>query len=281
MSNLRRPRRRQQRAIDTRQRILDAAGALFVADSYEGASVSDLITAARTSKGAFYRHFPGGKLEVASAIMEDTLSMDGLQKQRIMLQEMVDIGMILAHRISRESAVQAALMLSFRGNAPETYGTPWPDWIVFNTGQLTEARRRGELKPFVDVEEQAYQVAGNWAGVVLISNTLDRHMGNVEARIARMYRNVVTAIAVPEVLPEIDISVHRGKNLYNAFLEGAADPELPRDESAEGSPGHAEELDGLEGPEGLDGHAGLEGLEELTEHAEEAAPGHAGMLPGR
>ncbi|MEW2304353.1 TetR/AcrR family transcriptional regulator [Streptomyces sp. NPDC006655] len=234
MTNPRSPRRRQQRALDTRQRILDTAGALFVAESYEGASVSDLITAARTSKGAFYRHFPGGKLDVASAIMTDTLSMDGLREQRLKLQEVVDIGMILAHRISHESALQAALMLSFHSSAPETYGTPWPDWIVFNTGQLTEAQRHGELKPFVDVAEQAYQLAGNWAGVVLISNTLDRHLGNVEARISRMYRNLVTAIAVPEVLPEMDFSVTRGKHLYTAFLEATPDPDP--DATAQGDP---------------------------------------------
>ncbi|MET9087801.1 TetR/AcrR family transcriptional regulator [Streptomyces sp. NPDC004237] len=227
MSNPRRPRRQQQRAINTRQRILDTAGALFVSDSYEGTSVSDLITAARTSKGAFYRHFPGGKADVASAIMEDTLTMDGLREQRLMLQEVVDIGMILAHRISREKALQAALMLSFHSNAPETYGTPWPDWIAFNTGQLTQARQRGELRSFVDPEEQAYQLAGDWAGVVLISHTVDRHLGNVETRVSRMYRNLLTAIAVPELLPEIDFSVRRGEHLYTAYLEGAPDPEAP------------------------------------------------------
>ncbi|MGW3132653.1 TetR family transcriptional regulator [Streptomyces sp. NPDC001076] len=239
MSNPRRPRRQQQRAIDTRQRILDTAGALFVMDSYEGTSVGDLITAARTSKGAFYRHFPGGKIEVATAIMRNTLTMDGLREQRIMLQEVVDIGMILAYRISHENALQAALKLSFHSNASETYGTPWPDWIAFNAGQLAEARRRGELKAFVDVEQQAYQIAGNWAGMVLISNTLDRNMGNVEARISRMYRNLVTAIAVPDLLPEIDFSVDRGRHLYTAFLEGPAGrtepaaPEPPRGEPSE------------------------------------------------
>ncbi|MGW1627178.1 TetR family transcriptional regulator [Streptomyces sp. NPDC002172] len=241
MSNPRRPRRQQQRAIDTRQRILDTAGALFVMDSYEGTSIGDLITAAQTSKGAFYRHFPGGKVEVATAIMHNTLTMDGLREQRIMLQEVVDIGMILAHRISHENALQAALKLSFHSNAPETYGTPWPDWIAFNTEQLTEARRRGELKNFVDVEEQAYQIAGNWAGVVLISNTLDRHMRNVETRISRMYRNLMTAIAVPDLLPEIDFSVDRGRHLHTAFLDGPADrtdpaePEPPQGEPVAGT----------------------------------------------
>ncbi|GGN01011.1 TetR/AcrR family transcriptional regulator [Streptomyces fuscichromogenes] len=223
MSTPHRPRRQQQRAIDTRQRILDTAGALFVMDSYEGTSVGDLIIAARTSKGAFYRHFPGGKIEVATAIMHDALTMDGLREQPVMLQEVVDIGMVLAYRVSHENALQAALKMSFHSNAPETYGTPWPDWIDFNAGQLAEARRRGELKPFVDVEQQAYQIAGNWAGVVLVSNTVDRDMRNVEARVSRMYRNLVTAIAVPDLLPEIDFSVDRGRNLYTAFLEDPAD----------------------------------------------------------
>ncbi|WP_234540774.1 TetR/AcrR family transcriptional regulator [Streptomyces shenzhenensis] len=250
MSNPRRPRRQQQRAIDTRQRILDTAGALFVRDGYEGTSVGDLIAAARTSKGAFYRHFPGGKIEVATAIMQNTLTMDGLREQRFMLQEAIDIGMILAYRISHENALQAALKLSFHSNAPETYGTPWPDWIDFNAGQLAEARRRGELKPFVDVEQQAHQIAGNWAGVVLISNTVDRHMGNVEARISRMYRNLVTAIAVPDLLPELDLSVDRGRHLYTAFLEGGpADREAPAEPAEPPEP--AESADAAEdgGPE--------------------------------
>ncbi|MFD8816141.1 TetR family transcriptional regulator [Streptomyces sp. NPDC059627] len=237
MSTPHRPRRQQQRAIDTRQRILDTAGELIVMDSYEGTSVGDLIAAARTSKGAFYRHFPGGKVDVAAAIMENTLTMDGLREQSIMLQEVVDIGMILAYRISHENALRAALKLSLHSNAPETYGTPWPDWIAFNTGQLAEARRRGELKPFVDVEQQAYQIAGNWAGVVLISNIIDRDMGNVEERISRMYRNLVTAVAVPDLLPEIDFSVHRGRHLYTAFLEDPAGRGEPADpQRSQGGP---------------------------------------------
>ncbi|MFF7467397.1 TetR family transcriptional regulator [Streptomyces sp. NPDC008092] len=250
MSNPRRPRRQQQRAIDTRQRILDTAGALFVMDGYEGTSVGDLITAARTSKGAFYRHFPGGKIDVATAIMHNALTMDGLREQRIMLQEVVDIGMILAYRISHENALQAALKLSFHSNAPDTYGTPWPDWIAFNTGQLAEARRRGELRTFVDVEEQAHQIAGNWAGVVLMSNTLDRHPRNVEARVSRMYRNLVTAIAVPDLLPEIDFSVDRGRHLYTAFLEapaGRTDPAGPEPSRTGPEPSQGERAEG--GPE--------------------------------
>ncbi|MGW2688881.1 TetR family transcriptional regulator [Streptomyces sp. NPDC001414] len=212
-----RPRRQQQRSIDTRDRILASAGKLFVKDGYEGTTIADIIASARASKQAFYSHFPDGKFQVAKTIMTDTLSMDGLVSQRLKLQEVVDIAMILAHRIANEDALEAALKLSFEDNAPETYGTPWPEWISFNTGQLAEARERGELQPFVDLGAQAGILAGGWSGMVLISKTLDRNMSGVEERVASFYQNVMDAIAIDSVRRKLDISTERGANLMRAF----------------------------------------------------------------
>lgn len=42
----------------TRQRILDAAEAVFAEKGYHGAVVDDIVRAADTSKGGFYFHFP-------------------------------------------------------------------------------------------------------------------------------------------------------------------------------------------------------------------------------
>lgn len=42
----------------TRQRILDAAETVFADKGYHGAVVDDIVTAAQTSKGGFYFHFP-------------------------------------------------------------------------------------------------------------------------------------------------------------------------------------------------------------------------------
>lgn len=223
----RRPRRQQQRAIDTRQRIIDTASRLFVMDGYEGTSVRDIIDSAKTSKGALYQHFPEGKLGVAKAIMKDTLTMDGLKPQRLMLQEIIDIGMIIAHRICNEVALQAALKLSIHNDAPTLYTTPWPEWVQFNSMQLTQAQERDEIPPYVVPEEQAYQIAGNWAGIVLMAPIFDGDLSRVEERISRMYRNLLRALAKPELLPELDFSVHRGRILYSDFLDelAAAQPE--------------------------------------------------------
>ncbi|MFJ5645830.1 TetR family transcriptional regulator [Streptomyces sp. NPDC093223] len=217
------PRRQQQRAINTRQRILDVAGQIFVKDGYRGASLTEICTRAQAPKASLYRHFPEGKFSIAKTIMTDTLSMDGLQPQRLKLQEVVDIGMILAYRISNEDAMEAALKLSFENDAPETYGTPWNDWSAFNTGQLTEAQERGELRPFVDLAEQADQLAGCWSGIVLISKTLDRDMSGVERRMSRYYMNFMDSVAIEDVRRQLDISTGRGAALMRAFYEGNSD----------------------------------------------------------
>ncbi len=47
----------QQRAEETRSRILDAAGELFAKRGYNATSVADICAQAGVTKGAFYHHF--------------------------------------------------------------------------------------------------------------------------------------------------------------------------------------------------------------------------------
>lgn len=213
-----RKRRQQQRAIDTRERILDAAGRVFLEKGYEGASIADFIFAADTTKGAFYGHFKG-KLEVAKAIMADTFSLDGLEPQAIKLQEVVDVGTILAHRVVNEDALLAALTLSFHHNARDIYGTPWPDWIKFNVDQLEKAKKRNEVRPHIISEEHAFQIAGAWSGLVFTGRAVDGGLGNFQERVSIMYKSLMAVIAQPEILPFVNFSESRGERLYAAFLE--------------------------------------------------------------
>ncbi|KUL73915.1 MULTISPECIES: TetR/AcrR family transcriptional regulator [unclassified Streptomyces] len=211
----------QQRARLLRQRIIDTASELFVQYGYEGTSVRDIIAHASTTKGALYFQFKEGKASIAQAIMDDTLTMDGLQEQRLKFQEIIDIGMILAYRLTNEVALQAALRLSFAPAAhvdnPE-YTTPWPDWVKFNAGQLLAAQEAGELKNFVDIEATAHEIAGSWAGNVMMPALLDRRsMHNVEDRIAHMYRDLVQAIGADGIAAQLDVSRHRGEILYSRF----------------------------------------------------------------
>ena len=60
--------RARGRSASTRRRLIDAAGEVFAAKGYEGASVSDIAAAAGFTKGAFYASFSSKEeifLEVA------------------------------------------------------------------------------------------------------------------------------------------------------------------------------------------------------------------------
>ncbi len=55
---------------DTRARLLHAALLLFRQRGYHGVGISDILTLARAPKGSLYHHFPGGKDQMAVAVLE-------------------------------------------------------------------------------------------------------------------------------------------------------------------------------------------------------------------
>lgn len=51
-------RPRQQRGVDTRQKLIDAAVSVFARDTVEGARIEDIIEKAGVSRGTFFHYFP-------------------------------------------------------------------------------------------------------------------------------------------------------------------------------------------------------------------------------
>lgn len=55
---------------DTRARLLEVALLLFRQRGFHGVAVSDVLVAAGAPKGCLYHHFPGGKEQMAVAVIE-------------------------------------------------------------------------------------------------------------------------------------------------------------------------------------------------------------------
>ncbi|MEV6650794.1 ScbR family autoregulator-binding transcription factor [Streptomyces sp. NPDC051219] len=215
---------RQERALKTRRMILDAAGAVFAERGYETATVLEFLSQAGVTKGAFYFHF-SSKEEVALALLSEQVpQQDLLAAQKFRLQELVDVHLVLACRLSRSARARGCFRLALEQGQDGRYRRdPYVERARFNAALLTAARNGGELLPGVEVCETAEFLVSSFMGLHLMSQVLSDY-ADLEHRIALLFRNVLPGIADAEVLNELDLRSDRGSRLLSETGEAAAEP---------------------------------------------------------
>jgi TetR/AcrR family transcriptional repressor of lmrAB and yxaGH operons len=85
---------RPKESTPTRERILRAARTLFQRRGYFAVGTAEILAMARAPKGSMYHHFPGGKEEIAVAVVQtigaDVLALlQRLQDQHLRVADMV------------------------------------------------------------------------------------------------------------------------------------------------------------------------------------------------
>ncbi|MGW2597462.1 ScbR family autoregulator-binding transcription factor [Streptomyces klenkii] len=205
---------KQARAIHTRRLILEAAGEVFDEFGYESATIAEILGRAGVTKGALYFHF-ASKEELARGVLGEALTTEGVLPQESRLQEWVDVGMVLAHRLPAEPLLSAAIRLSADRKARDLFGTSWPGWIEFIARQLTEAKEQGELLPHVDAERTAMLFVSSWTGVEILA-TAHPEGESLEQRIALLYDMLLPSVAVPGALRMLDTAPDRGARIWRA-----------------------------------------------------------------
>ncbi|MEU8546399.1 ScbR family autoregulator-binding transcription factor [Streptomyces roseoverticillatus] len=205
---------KQARAIHTRRLILEAAGEVFDEFGYESATIAEILGRAGVTKGALYFHF-ASKEELARGVLSEALTTEGVLPQESRLQEWVDVGMVLAHRLPAEPLLSAAIRLSADRKARDLFGTSWPGWIEFIAGQLTAAKEQGELLPHVDAERTAMLFVSAWTGVEILA-TAHPEGDSLEERIALLYDTFLPSVAVPGALRMLDTAPDRGARVWQA-----------------------------------------------------------------
>ncbi|MFI1940706.1 ScbR family autoregulator-binding transcription factor [Streptomyces purpureus] len=202
---------RQERAIRTRRAVLEAAAEVFAEFGYEAATITMILDRAGVKKGALYFHF-ASKEELALGVLEHAVT-EPPPEQLLKLQTAVDMGLVLAYRLPREPLLRASARLAADQNARHFFGEPWNEWVRVMTTQLTEAKERGEVLPYVDATATAEMLVGSFNGIQMLSQAVCQ-MADLETRISRMYDLTLPAIAAPAILGQIDTSPARGLALY-------------------------------------------------------------------
>ncbi|PYC83768.1 TetR family transcriptional regulator [Streptomyces tateyamensis] len=215
----------QERAIRTRRAILEAAATVFAERGYAAATIAEILAQAGVTKGALYFHF-GSKEELARGVLSAQVSGGRPVPQASKLQEWVDVGLVLAHRLPRDPILQAGARLTLEPEVRELLGeeggTAWAAWAEVSAGMLAEAQRRGEVLPHVNPKETAELMVGTWTGVQLVSQ-FSSGWADLEMRIAALFRHFLPAIAVPAILGHLDTSPERGARLVAEADQQVAD----------------------------------------------------------
>ena len=198
---------RQERAVRTRQAVLEAAAKVFAEHGYTAATVVDILRTAGVTKGALYFHF-ASKEELARGVLE-VQTEQRPPEQEVKLQEMVDVAMTVAHRLVHDPLLQAGARLSADPVGRRHYGSAWPLWVDMVTDILTEAGRRGETLPHIVPREAAEMMVGAFNGVQLYSQ-LENGFSDVEYRVSVLMRHLLPSLASPAVLMRLDVAPDRG-----------------------------------------------------------------------
>ncbi|WP_035841458.1 ScbR family autoregulator-binding transcription factor [Kitasatospora azatica] len=203
---------KQDRAIRTRRRILEAAAAVFEQQGYQAATIAEILKAAEVTKGALYFHFES-KDDLVRCILNEQHSQGLPQPQSLRLQELVDSSMILAYRLRTDPLVRASVRLTLDRQAEglDQRG-PFQDWSQHNRQILEAAGRQGELLPHVDPAETAEVLVGAFAGVQLMSYSLT-HYQDLPIRLRALHQHLFPSFTLPAVLTAMDFGLDRAEKL--------------------------------------------------------------------
>ena len=168
---------RQERFVTRQERILDAALDVFAAQGYQQATVDDIASTARTSKGGIYFHFPG-KDAIFLALLDRSASLllarvgerVGAESDPI---AKVDAALLaLVRTFGSHRALARLFLVEARGAGPKFHARladVQSGFIAFLQQQLDEAVAQSLVPPFdTEVASQAWfgalnQVVTSWA----------------------------------------------------------------------------------------------------------------------
>ncbi|MFC5719647.1 ScbR family autoregulator-binding transcription factor [Streptomyces gamaensis] len=218
---------KQDRAIRTRQTILEAAAAVFDERGYDAATISEILARAEVTKGALYFHF-ASKEELAHAVVDAQAAMlppypDLAWSSR--MQQLVDLGMIFCHRLRVDPLLRGSARLCMEQSATTAHRCDlFAGCTELHVRILTEAKVRGEALPHVVPEEVAELIVGAYGGINALSQTVCSR-ADLEHRASVLYEHLMPSVAMPAVLVRLDMAPGRGARALaelDRFLAGTA-----------------------------------------------------------
>ncbi|MFE9427061.1 ScbR family autoregulator-binding transcription factor [Kitasatospora sp. NPDC006697] len=202
----------QDRAIRTRQVILQAAAKVFEERGYQAATITEILNVAGVTKGALYFHFQS-KDDLAQGVLTEQNNLPGVPERPSRIQQLVDIVMLQVYRLQTNIVVRAGVRLSLDPRRDLDRSAPFTIWNTVVTQLLDTAKAQGELLPHVVPDETAMVLVGSFGGVQSMSQAVTDYE-DLALRACEMLRHVLPSVVVPSVLASIDFSPSRGAEVH-------------------------------------------------------------------
>ena len=194
---------KQQRAIETRRTVLDAAARVFAANGYLGTSLSQILAEAGVTKGALYFHF-ASKEDLARAVVLEQFAPNADRNTSQppsgagALQAAIDLTHQIARSLVDDPMTQASIRLVIEQCAfmDEPDAGPYLGWISLFQGLFTEAQRVGDIRAECDPTALARIVIGSFTGIQLVSGVLDGR-AELPQRIGDLWELVLPGLVPP------------------------------------------------------------------------------------
>lgn len=203
----------QDRAIRTRRKILTAAAEVFETRGYQSATISEVLKAAGVTKGALYFHFQS-KEDLAQGVLHAQDQNITLPPRTSKTQELVDVVMLHAHRLTTDPMVRAGVRLTMDQTSHGLDRTgPFHTWSHLAQQLLDAARTQGELLPHVDTHATADVLTGAFAGIQSMSHALTDY-NDLMQRTSTLLQHILPSIINPSLITHLDLTPTRGTTIY-------------------------------------------------------------------
>ena len=197
----------QQRALITRDRLVDGAALAFHRLGYGIATTTDIVNAAGATRGAMYFHFQS-KEDIARAVIdkEHTLALAaGLRVQemnRPPFETLVLTCIDLAGRLMTDPVVKAGIRLTTEiTNFDPPLRAPYEGWLGAIAELTEQAVAVGDFRPDVDPQVFARFLVAAYTGVQFVSDAFTEH-NDLLPRIRELWTFVLPAVIPAEKLAE-------------------------------------------------------------------------------
>ena len=201
MSNEGKPEPVQQRALQTREALLQGAARVFTRRSYPEARLKDIAHEAGTSEGSLHFHF-GNKRDVAEAVLR--AQQDRMNAVLVDVVERADDGLTkllalidgLAELISSDIVTQAGIKLSTQvaQDLPRDTRDPYFEWIGIAKSLIADGVDEGSIEIAVEVELVAEYSNVLFLGAQVLSDFEDA-WSSLPRRVKALETFIVGALA--------------------------------------------------------------------------------------